>query len=440
LTGLGISLPSVLGLKTLRGAEPRRGVTGAHPTAHRLHPPVIQSPEHHALVRKQLKTIAEQRFQAAVRGNAAPRAGSIEIPLTTVSLCSNFSANIHIAFRQKSGQFSPPTCLEVDSGASTLIVPSWEAITKIPDYQVYYTDLLGQGNPDIKEPFGCPARVVQGPIVIPLTNGDAYSIQNCVFYACTGPNPCKPNDPPTNIFGAGCLNPWATSTWNTPATLPGLVMRVPFAYDPAYPFAEFHYAPATKIYGTTKGPCVAPGSRLTLYQSPPVGYTMFDIIPNFAWMALTPVQLSINGVPTAWAQDSAGKVALIDNGGGAVLLSDLYHHVCNGACPDTVPCDTNSPDPCPRNLTGDSKNCQCSRAPIAFSLKGTRGNATYNFAIDMSSLPQPVRGLTFFVCEENHYIPDGYQGMNIGGISMLFHDMLIDYRCARVGFKPSQVV
>ncbi|HET6324325.1 MAG TPA: hypothetical protein VFG04_06465, partial [Planctomycetaceae bacterium] len=237
LAGLGISLPSVLGLKTLRGAEPRREVTGAHAIAPRLHPPVIQSPEHHALVRKQLQAITEQRLQAAVRGNAAPRAASIEIPLTTVSLCSNFSANIDIAFQQKSGQFSPPTGLEVDSGTSTLIVPSWEAITKIPGYQAYYTDLLGPGNPDIREPFGCQARVVQGPIVIPLTNGDAYSIQNCVFYACTGPNPAKPNDSPTSIFGAGCLNPWATSTWNTP--LPGLVMRVPFAYDPAYPFAEF---------------------------------------------------------------------------------------------------------------------------------------------------------------------------------------------------------
>jgi hypothetical protein len=29
--------------------------------------------------------------------------------------------------------------------------------------------------------------------------------------------------------------------------------------------------------------------------------------------------------------------------------------------------------------------------------------------------------------------------MNIGGISMLFNDLLIDYRAARVGFKPSTI-
>jgi len=32
----------------------------------------------------------------------------------------------------------------------------------------------------------------------------------------------------------------------------------------------------------------------------------------------------------------------------------------------------------------------------------------------------------------------GQQGLNIGGISVLFNDVLIDYKNCKVGFRPNQ--
>jgi hypothetical protein len=418
LTGLGSSLWNVAGPQSARAADAPRGANPAvtRPPAQRLHPRVIQSTEHRAIVSKKLQEIGEQRRKAAVRRASPGLRTSIEIPLTTVSLGSNFSASINIAF-QGQGTLTP---LEVDSGSSTLIVPHWEVIKDS------YTDVLGY---EIVEPFGCPARLMRGPIILPDALGGPYTIPDCVFYACTGPN--KYNDR-THIFGAGCITPWAASGWNTPGD--NVVLRAPQAYDEAYPFAEFHYAPAATIFAACDQPTVVGGSRLTLHQCEPPGYTMFEILWSFGWMSLTPTQLWVNGVPTNWAQDAPHKVALIDNGGGPVLFSDPGHHVCNGGCPQPATCD-----PCGTDLSQGPgmKGCQCSRAPIAFCLTDACGCKTYSFTIDASRLPETVRGLTFLVCDVNTYIPTGYQGMNIGGISMLFNDLLIDYRAARVGFKPS---
>src|ERR1700744_4547683 len=189
--------------------------------------------------------------------------------------------------------------------------------------------------------------------------GGAHTIENCLFYAYTGLNPQHPEYGLTANFGVGCLNPWCASGGNTP--IPGQVIRVPLANDPAYPFAEFHYAPATTVFKSCDEPCVTPGSRLVLHRCAPSGYTMFDIVPNLIWMSLTPVQLWVNGVATAWAQDAPYKIALIDNGGGPVLLSGPFLQVCCGTCPDSTQC--------PSALTGGT-NCRCSSAPIASSLKG----------------------------------------------------------------------
>jgi hypothetical protein len=54
----------------------------------------------------------------------------IVIPLTTVSLYSNFDAYIEVGFK---GQAAGTTrSLLVDSGNSTLIVPRWEDIAALP--------------------------------------------------------------------------------------------------------------------------------------------------------------------------------------------------------------------------------------------------------------------------------------------------------------------
>jgi hypothetical protein len=162
-----------------------------------LHPPAIVLPEHKALIQSKLASLVRPvRPQPQL---AAQPPDSYEFPLTTVSLNSNFDAYLDISF--KGATAGSTVQLLLDSGNSVLIVPRWEDIAALPnagqDYQV-----LGQAT----EPWGCPANVVQGPIQLTAATGEVYTIQNCVFYACTGDSPTEGSR--TANFGVGCLCPW----------------------------------------------------------------------------------------------------------------------------------------------------------------------------------------------------------------------------------------
>jgi hypothetical protein len=383
-----------------------------HFSPHSLHPPVIVSPDHKTAIEEEFSSLA--RKQRPQRQVAAPSTDSLEIPLTTVSLNSNFDAYIDVWF--KGAPATSPVQLLLDSGNSMLVVPRWEDIEALPngsrDYKV-----LGTGN----APWNCPAKIVRGPIDLATTGGDTYRLEDCVFYACTG-------EPPSGgsrvaNFGAGCLSPWTANGGNRPPDI-GVTMQAPLSYNSSYPYVEFNYAPVANIHGAANTPRVARGSYLKVYKGKPSGYNMFDIIPDCEWMSLTPKALSIGGVKTLWPGTVSSPIAMIDTGGGPVYLSDPNGYVCSNRWRDPVANPT---------WTSESVGCQSISDIIAIELGDKNGSFSYN--IDTSHMPPAVQGLTLVMCKLNSYMMD-QQGMNIGGISALVNCILVDYQRCQVGFKP----
>jgi hypothetical protein len=335
-----------------------------------------------------------------------------EFPLTTVSLNSNFDAYISASFTGSPAGWS--VALLVDSGNSTLIIPRWEDIQSIPGYQTSYT-VLGQAS----EPWGCPANIVKGPIELIDKNGALLVIKDCVFYACTGDSPSEGSR--TANFGAGCLNPWTASAWNTPPGI-GVTMQAPLSYC-EFSCAEFDYAPAAQLMrGRGASAVLAGNSFLRLYSVAPAGYTMLDIVPNCMWMSVVPKSLIIGGSLTQWPGRAAG-IAMVDTGGGPVFLSDPDGYVYSKPWPD----DVANP-----GWAADSVSCQSTQASVGVRLGDSK--ASYSYTIDDSAFPPAAQGLTLVMCEQNEYMM-GQRGMNIGGISALVNCILIDFANKRVGFK-----
>jgi len=381
---------------------------------HSLHASVLDSPKDAAGIRAQLQSIAHKR--RTLVGPSAPRAteATIAIPLTVVSKDCNFDACINIRFQgQPTGAL---TWLIVDSGNSTLIVPSWDDIKGLPAYTT-----LGDA-PD-GEPFGCPAKVVQGPIEIPTTDGSVYTIENCVFYACTAPGP----NGITRNFGAGCVVPWSASGWNTPLDA-GPTLQAPLSYNIQYPYADIAYAPAAAAVQCDGTAMVAEGSSIVLSQTPPEGYAMLDITPGLPWMSLVPKSLSIAGNLTEWPGIVRSPLAMIDTGGGPVFLNDPNGYLYSKAWQQP-------PMSCSTTWTSGSKDCNCISVAIAFELENASKTTSYKLTIDPSILPSTAQGLTLVMCRINEFMMC-QQGMNIGGINALFYHILIDYLTGQVGFKP----
>jgi hypothetical protein len=296
-----------------------------------------------------------------------------------------------------------------------LIVPHWEDIAALPNNSTNYT-VLGEGT----EPWGCPAKIVKGPIHLQTRGGSVFTIQNCIFYACSADNS---DGGRTANFGAACISPWSASLWNTPAGL-GITMQSPLAYISDYPFAEFDYEASSGIFGTPGIPNVSAGSSLRLYHTEPSGYTMLQILKNKEWMAVTPKSLTIGATKTGWPGTLPSPIAMVDTGGGPVYLSDPNGYVWNQPWPDGV----GNPD-----WTSSSLNCQSVRDAISIELGDSTNSVAYT--INPAKLSPSTRGLTLVMCEDNHYMMQ-QKGMNVGGISALVNFILIDFQTARVGFRP----
>jgi hypothetical protein len=306
----------------------------------------------------------------------------------------------------------------LDSGSSALIVPRWEDIEALPNWNSDYK-ILGTGC----EPWGCPANIVRGPIDIATTSGDTYTLQDCLFYACTADS----NGARTANFGAGCLYPWIkANSWSCRSGAGvGITIQAPLSYNSSYPYAEFNYAPSASVYGAANTPKVATGSYLIVHRAKPLGYNMLNIIPNVAWMALTPKALSIGDTGTKWPGNvSSPPIAMIDTGGGPVFLSDPSGYVYSKQWPNPV----SNPD-----WTSGSLDCESTKDNIAIVLGDEANSVSYK--IEESHLPPSVRGLTLVMCRLNSYMM-GQQGMNIGGISALVNYILVDYEKCQVGLKP----
>ena len=192
-----------------------------------LHPPVVASEEDMKLAETRFSELLATRPPAT--GEVDATSGFIEIPLTTISMGGNFDSYISVGPRSASGeaQFIP---LLFDTGNTVLVLPEWEAIAALPDWQSNY-QVLCNGY----EPWGCPANVVKGPIQIMTQRGQIYTLQDCIFYACTGVP--KKGDTRTANFGAGRVSsPTNVCTDQQ--------MLTPLMYNMSRPYAEINLAPS----------------------------------------------------------------------------------------------------------------------------------------------------------------------------------------------------
>jgi hypothetical protein len=392
-----------------------------------LHPPVLITDAQKAAVADKVKAIVDAR-SLLLAAKAAPTTvapATFNIPLTTVSRDTNFDALIQIRFRGAERSASPclwtsvgaagnqSPCLWVDSGNSTLIVPDYDCIEKLSNFKTDYQVLAE----NVTEPFGCPAKILRGPIDIPAL-GQPFSIENCVFYACTG---AVEGEKRTANFGMGWISPWGQTEINE---IPSV--QAPLSYNAAYPYAEINYAAATEILTAKSEPKVAEGSSLTLYPrgAMPPGFTIFDIIKNLLWMSVRPKSLTIGTKKTSWpGKTSSAPIAMVDTGGGPVFLSDPKGLIYSKRWPQFVP----SP-----SWTLDSFLCQSIKEDLTIVIGNQ--NDSFSYRIDTAILPEPARGLTLVMCNTCKYMMDN-QGMNIGGLSALFNHILIDYAAGKVGFK-----
>jgi hypothetical protein len=368
----------------------------------------LTTPPHKDAFRAQFTLIlAKSNILKVPVAPLAPAAAAIDIPLTTVSRIKTFDAYLNITY--PGAPAGTVVTLLVDSGNFSLIVPDFTTIAALPSFKKDYIILAG----NVNEPWGCPAKILQGPIQIPTRDGSLFQIRNCVFYACTGPNSKGYR---TANFGAGRLSPWIKEN--------GVPIQAPLAYNAAYPYAVFKYAPAEETLTAESDPSTSAGSSLTLLKSMPAGYKMFDIMKNLEWMSLIPRSLSIGVTKTGWPGKAPSPIAMVDTGGGPVFLSDPEGYVYKTQWPDQVP---------PPDWTAGSDSCQATKDNLNIAL-GDEKNS-FSYTVDTTAFPPSVQGLTLVMCKVCEYMR-GQQGMNIGGISALSNYILIDYASARVGFKP----
>jgi hypothetical protein len=373
----------------------------------RLHASILRTAEDAAVADEALAKAFPHRVAKGPLDLALP-SDSYDIPLTTISRNTSFDSYIQVAVQ---GAPTQPMTLVVDTGNSVPILPSWATIEQIPNWGNTYT-VLEEG-PTIAEPWGAPAKLVKGPLELTAADGSVFAMEDCIFYACTGIAPGETE--PTANFGAGCLTQYTTEgVWT---------LRPAQTSNPAYPYAEFDFAPDHAVLSLTRALRIETTSTLRISKMPPAGYQMFDIVPATWWMALVPRALSIGAVKTAWPNSTQNPIAMIDTGGTCAYLSDPDAFVYKSAWPDPA----QNPD-----WTKDSVSCQSTSEAITLELGDD--HASFSYTLDTSGLPAPVQGLTLVMCEKNSFMMDQY-GLNIGGVSALAVGILVDYQNARVGLK-----
>jgi hypothetical protein len=383
-----------------------------------LHPPVLKTPRHRALVADAMAATLEASSRASAGKIAS--GPSIQIPLSTVSRASNFDAEIGLRFG--SGDGAVIGSLIVDTGSDALIVPSFDAISASPNFASDYKILLD----NIKEPFDTPAKLLSGPIVIPTPDGD-FTIEDCSFFACTGPD-ARQN---TAIFGAGWISRWRIVTDDQGTAT--FTVRPPLRIGTSpYRYVEFDYAPEALENGGE--PRLAAGSTMTLRKAPPPdfqAYQMFEITrdDDVWWMSLKVKSVTIGDKRTEWPKDKPYPIAMVDTGGGPVLLGDPDGYFYKTHWPEQV-------EPPDWAKKGPPTFCQAVKGPLTIEI-GDEKSPWFSYRIDTTQLPKPVQGLTLVLCKECKYL-FGRPGINIGGISALFNHILIDNESGQVGFKSRQ--
>jgi len=377
-----------------------------------LHPPVLRQQADIDFVAKSFAVLIEQRQREALPQIVIGPTEELRIPIDSVSKDGNFDAYVHVGLVGGGGQNIK---LLVDSGNSTLILPHFEAISQLENFNKdYHVEVCG-----VKEPWGALANIVKGPIVLPRQGG-TYTIPDCRFYACTSLNDDKEY---TANFGIGCVTPWSAGDSHN--------LQSPLSYSPDYTLAQIDYAPADQVLTSGARPLVASRSNITLCKAKPLGFpTMLQILPETCWMSLRPESLDIGGKGTPWpGTRKPTSIAMIDTGGGPVFLSDPENYLLNTSWPNAV-------SEKPPDWPGLPTNSEAISDDLAFALSD--GGQPIPFAILTKALPAVVQGLTLVMCENNPYMRNR-DGMNIGGLTALFYSILIDYKNAKVGFRSKAV-
>ena len=206
----------------------------------------------------------------------------------------------------------------------------------------------------------------------------------------------------------------------------GVTLQAPLSYNSQYPYAEFNYAATANLLASGDTMKVAHESQLILSQSLPSGYSLFNTLENLEWMSLIPKSLAVGNTATPWPGDVLSPIAVIDTGGGPLFLSDPNGYVYGSAWPHPATCPT---------WASSSEQCNCISDNLTIELSGADHSSSYKYKIHTSDLPASVQGLTEVMCKKMWYMMD-QQGMNIGGVSAIFNNILIDYANSQVGLKP----
>lgn len=375
-----------------------------------LHPPVLKDQSDIQFISKSIELLAEQRRSEAISETAIVADANIRVPIDSVSKDGSFDAYIHVGLV---GGDYPNIKLLVDSGNSTLILPNFDAISQLPNFK---NDYKVEAE-NVKEPWGAPANIVMGPIALPRAGG-TYTISTCRFYACTGLNDdgCY-----TANFGIGRVDPWSIGDPHG--------LQSPLSYNHDYDFVQIDYAPVDQVLRSGDKPHVASGSSLTLFKAMPNGYSpMLKILPNKSWMALKPQTLNIGHHGTDWPGEYKDtSMAMIDTGGGPVFLSDPENYLRN----------TNWPNAAAEAIP-DFWKSSCKGISDDLTISLSDGSQSISLSIVTKALTPAVQGLCLVMCEKCDFMR-GQDGMNIGGLTALFYSMLIDYKNAKVGFRPKPV-
>lgn len=378
----------------------------------RLHPALPVTSGFAADLDNQITSIARERFAAITRLSTTPTdRRTIPIQMTSVTLDYNFDALLSVSIASQ-----PPIATIFDTGNTSLILPDFEAFRDAPEFKQNYRILKDK---DLKEPFGCPAVLIKGPVGFAATTG-SYVIPDCVFFACTGPR--SSDGERTSNFGAGVVSRW-------PAVKDVGPVMPPFAYDQRYPYLEIDLAPA--ISSSSPSLFRAKIDRLSeirLHRTPPAGFQMFSIVKDSVWMALRPYSVSVGKWRTGWPQQPSEAIAMMDTGGGPIFLSDPTGLLKSPMWRENGKQPTWS--------LKDSTDCRFTADPVTIEVGDETSRFTYT--VDTDHLPDSVKGFTLLRCERCQYMRD-QKGMNIGGLSGLFVKILVDFAGKRIGLKRKPV-
>lgn len=366
----------------------------------------------HPPIRLDDATLSEFRSRLARAAPNGPEAasGTVNLALGTIAAANLFHTSIFV--RPVGGEYTP---LEFDSGNSVLVMPSYEQIKDLDPTGSTYRVI----EENVPEPFGSNAYLVGGPIEIEQSDGSAYRIEDCTFFACDSSSP-------TSNFGVGCIMPvpaFGTS---------GTTVKSPIAYDPNFCCGIVDFADPAEMLSQDNTLVANKASVFTLCKSIPGEFNVFEILPSVGWMSLRPKSLSIAGTATGWPGTLEAPIAMIDTGGGPAFLSD----------PNSVLITKEWPNEVDFNPQGWKPSDTCVSVQDAITIEIGNGNSSYSFSIDPAQIPALADTPTLMMCKRHAYMM-GVNGMNLGGVSALFNYIGIDYERARVGFaskSPGQAL